>query len=163
MKFFQKNFTFFPRTVHTLNGNEMTTTEHTFILTMRPHDTIHKLKRLLSEKEGLGIDKQHISFKGRLLDDDSQTLADCGISSKSTLVLEMEPNEDQPVGFGAAAIISPASPPWASPVATPSTGAGFGSPAGVGVKLRVHRIGIYVHIAPPIVTLPSNCSAGFVI
>ena len=49
-------------------------------------DTVHSIKRLLQEKMGISVDRQHLSFEGDALDDDTK-LNNCRFITRSTLDL----------------------------------------------------------------------------
>ena len=50
-------------------------------------DTVANIKTKVWDKEGIPVEEQELSFEGTLLEDDSQTLASCGIVAESALLL----------------------------------------------------------------------------
>ena len=51
-------------------------------------DTVHSIKRLINEKTGIPIGRQHLSFEGSLLEDHLK-LCECGIASYCTFDLHV--------------------------------------------------------------------------
>ena len=57
----------------------MSITQQVHSMIVSPDFSIRDAKELIFKNEGLPIDKQFFIFKGSKLDDDRQTLKDCGI------------------------------------------------------------------------------------
>ena len=66
--------------VKTLSGKHIT-------IEIEPTDTILQVKEKIFEKEGIPVDKQKLTFAGKTLDDNSNTLQDYSIQKDSTLQL----------------------------------------------------------------------------
>lgn len=68
--------------VKTLSGKHIT-------IEIEPTDTILQVKEKIFEKEGIPVDKQKLTFAGKTLDDNSNTLQDYSIQKDSTLSLAL--------------------------------------------------------------------------
>ena len=60
-----------------------------FVVSVRPLNTVGKIKNLVQNAIGVEIVMQRLLLKGRLLADDQQTLKACGIDASSELTLEL--------------------------------------------------------------------------
>jgi hypothetical protein len=65
--------------VKTLAGKNIT-------LEMKPDDSIHSLKQILFEKEGIPIEQQRLIFSGKQLED-NKTIQDYNIQKDNTIYL----------------------------------------------------------------------------
>lgn len=68
--------------VKTLTGKHIT-------LEVEPGDYISTVKTKIQEKEGIPPDQQRLTYQGKLLENDNETLADHNVQKDSTLILTL--------------------------------------------------------------------------
>ncbi len=68
--------------VKTLTGKHIT-------LEVEPGDYISTVKTKIQEKEGIPADQQQLTYGGKLLENDNETLADHNVQKESTLILTL--------------------------------------------------------------------------
>ena len=68
--------------VKTLTGKHIT-------LEVEPGDYISTVKTKIQEQEGIPPDQQQLTYRGKLLENDNETLADYNIQKESTLILKL--------------------------------------------------------------------------
>ena len=68
--------------VKTLTGKHIT-------LEVEPGDSISAVKTKIQEKEGIPSDQQRLTYGGKLLENDNETLADHHVQKESTLILTL--------------------------------------------------------------------------
>ena len=66
-----------------------TLTGKTITLEVEPGDYISTVKTKIQEQEGIPPDQQQLTYRGKLLENDNETLADYNIQKESTLILKL--------------------------------------------------------------------------
>ena len=66
-----------------------TLTGKTITLEVEPGDSISAVKTKIQEKEGIPSDQQRLTYGGKLLENDNETLADHHVQKESTLILTL--------------------------------------------------------------------------
>ena len=66
-----------------------TLTGKTITLEVEPGDYISTVKTKIQEKEGIPSDQQRLTYQGKLLENDNETLADHNVQKDSTLILTL--------------------------------------------------------------------------
>ena len=66
-----------------------TLTGKTITLEVEPGDSISTVKTKIQEKEGIPPDQQQLTYQGKLLENDNETLADHNVQKDSTLHLTL--------------------------------------------------------------------------
>ena len=66
-----------------------TLTGKTITLEVEPGDSISAVKTKIQEKEGIPSDQQRLTYGGKLLENDNETLADHNVQKDSTLILTL--------------------------------------------------------------------------
>ncbi len=66
-----------------------TLTGKTITLEVEPGDYISTVKTKIQEKEGIPSDQQRLTYGGKLLENDNETLADHNVQKESTLILTL--------------------------------------------------------------------------
>ena len=80
------------RVVHHLRDRRLifvsgSSLEETLIFQLEQNDSVHLVKVMIESNTGIPSKLHDLFFTGEKLDDDSDTLADCGISTESELIL----------------------------------------------------------------------------